>query len=127
MMKELYIGWDKEKTDAFIGTMDEIKKYEDNLEDIISLEDFEINDIIDFLEKEIKHHIISMKRNIVKFELNKEFELIELIIEDYKNDQNILNMRLDNEITNFDDKKMQHLIKDIKNNKYLAPYIEIIS
>ena len=62
----------------------------------------------------------------IKFELNKEFELIELIIEDYKKNQNILNMRLDNEITNFDNKKMDHLIKDIKNNKYLAPYIEII-
>ena len=126
MMEELYIGWDEEKTDNFIGTMEEIKKYEGNLENIESLEDFEINDIIDFLEKEIKHHIISMKRNIVKFELNKEFELIELIIEDCFKNQNVLNMRLDNEITNFDDKKMQHLIKDIKNNKYLAPYIEII-
>ena len=125
MMKELYIGWDEEKIDSFIGTMDEIKKYEGNLEDIESLEDFEINDMIDFLEKEIKHHIF-MNRSIIKFELNKEFELIELIIEDYKKNQNILNMRLDNEITNFDDKKMQHLIKDIKNNKYLAPYIKII-
>ena len=67
-----------------------------------------------------------MNRNIIKFELNKEFELIELIIEDYKKNQNILNMRLDNEITNFDDEKMQHLIKGIKNNEYLAPYIEII-
>ena len=113
MMKKLYIGWDEEKTDAFIGTLSEIKKYEGNLEDIESLEDFEINDIIDFLEKEIKHHIISMKRNIVKFELNKEFELIELMIEDYKKNQNILNMRLDNEITNFDDEKMQHLIKEL--------------
>ena len=126
MMKELYIGWDKEKIDSFIGTMDEIKNYKGNLEDIESLEDFEINDIIEFLEKEIKHHIISMNRSIIKFELNKEFELIELIIEDYKKNQNILEMRLDNEITNFNDKKMQHLIKDIKNNKYLAPYIEII-
>ena len=124
-MSELYIGWDNEKIDSFIGTMDEIKKYEGNLEDIESLEDFEINDIIDFLEDEIKHHII-MNRSIIKFELNKEFELIELIIEDYKKNQNILNMRLDNEITNFNDEKMQHLIKDIKNNKYLAPYIEII-
>ena len=126
MMEELYIGWDEEKTDNFIGTMEEIKKYEGNLENIESLEDFEINDIIDFLEKEIKHHIISMKRNIVKFELNKEFELIELIIEDCFKNQNVLNMRLDNEITNFDDKKIQHLIKNIKNNEYLAPYIEII-
>ena len=126
MMEELYIGWDEEKIDSFIGTMDEIKNYKGNLEDIESLEDFEINEIIEFLEKEIKHHIISMKRNIVKFELNKEFELIELIIEDCFKNQNVLNMRLDNEITNFDDKKMQHLIKDIKNNKYLAPYIEII-
>ena len=125
-MKELYIGWDEEKTDAFIGTMEEIKKYEGNLEDIESLEDFEINDIIDFLEKEIKHHIISMNRSIIKFELNKEFELIELIIEDYKKDKDILEMNLDSEITNFDNKKMQHLIKNIKNNEYLAPYIEII-
>ena len=126
MMEELYIGWDEEKTDNFIGTMEEIKKYEGNLENIESLEDFEISDIIDFLEKEIKHHIISMKRNIVKFELNKEFELIELIIEDCFKNQNVLNMRLIDEITNFNNKKMQHLIKDIKNNKYLAPYIEII-
>ena len=125
MIKELYIGWDEEKTDSFIGTMDEIKNYKGNLEDIQSLEDFEISDIIDFLEKEIKHHII-MNRSIIKFELNKEFELIELIIEDYKKNQDILEMRLDNEITNFDDKKMQHLIKDIKNNKYIAQYIEII-
>lgn len=125
MMKKLYIGWDEEKIDSFIGTMDEIKKYEGNLEDIESLEDFEINDIINFLEKEIKHHIF-MNRSIIKFELNKEFELIELIIEDHKKNQNIINIRLDNEITNFDDKKMQHLIKDIKNNEYLAPYIEII-
>ena len=122
MMKELYMGWDEEKTNCFIGTMEEIKKYEGNLEDIQSFEDFEINDIIEFLEKEIKHHII-MNRSIIKFELNKEFELI---VEDYKKNQNILEMRLDNEITNFDDKKMDHLIKDIKNNKYLAPYIEII-
>lgn len=124
-MDKLYIGWDEEKIDYFIGTINEIKKYEGNLEDIKSLEDFEINDIINFLEKEIKHHII-MNRNIIKFELNKEFELIELIIEDYEKNQDILEMRLDSEITNFDDKKMQHLIKNIKNNEYLAPYIEII-
>ena len=124
-MEELYIGWDEEKTDAFISIMEEIKKYEGDLEDIESLEDFEINEIIEFLEEEIKHHII-MNRSIIKFELNKEFELIELIIEDYKKNQDILEMRLDNEITNFDDKKMQHLIKDIKNNKYIAQYIEII-
>ena len=73
--------------------LNEIKNYKGSLEDIESLEDFEISDIIDFLEKEIKHHIISMKRNIVKFELNKEFELIELIIEDYKKNQNIINFR----------------------------------
>ena len=124
-MNELYIGWDEEKIDYFIGTIDEIKKYEGNLEDIESLEDFEINDIINFLEKEIKHHII-MNRNIIKFELNKEFELIELIIEDYKKNKDILEMSLGSEITNFDNKKMQHLIKNIKNNEYLAPYIEII-
>ena len=112
MMKELYIGWDEEKTDAFIGTMEEIKKYEGNLEDIESLEDFEINDIIDFLEKEIKHHII-MNRSIIKFELNKEFELIELIIEDYKKDKDILEMNLDSEITNFDNKR----ICDYRRNK----------
>ena len=126
MMKELYIGWDEEKIDSFIGTMDEIKNYKGNLEDIQSFEDFEINDIIEFLEKEIKHHIISMNRSIIKFELNKEFELIELIIEDYKKNQNILSIRLTDEITNFDDEKIQHLIKDIKNNKYLAPYMKII-
>ena len=94
--------------------------YENNL-----LYDYFTQNGFNLLSSKIEGDLIRniYTNNIIKFELNKEFELIELIIEDYKKNQDILEMRLDNEITNFDDKKMQHLIKDIKNNKYLAPYI----
>ena len=79
MDKKLYIGYDENIEDFRIGTWEEINSYDSiTLKD--TLEDFEISEIIDFLQDEINMAAV-LKVKINKFEFIKDLEEINLIIE----------------------------------------------
>ena len=78
-MNKLYIGYDENINDFRIGTWEEINSY-DSIEIKDQLEDFEISEIIDFIQDEINMAAV-LKVKINKFEFIKDLEEINLIIE----------------------------------------------
>ena len=79
MNKKLYIGYDENINDFRIGTLEELNFYDSMiLKD--ALEDFEIAEIINFLQDEI-NIAAALKVKIKKFEFIKDMEEINLIIE----------------------------------------------
>ena len=78
-MSKLYIGYDKNLGDFRIGSLEELSSY-DSIEIKDLLEDFEIAEIIDFLQDEINIAAV-LKVKINKFEFIKDLEEINLIIE----------------------------------------------
>ena len=78
-MNKLYIGYDENIEDFRRGTLKELKSYDSiDIKDL--LEDFEISEIIDFLQDEINMATV-LKVKIKKFEFIKDMEEINLIIE----------------------------------------------
>ena len=78
-MNKLYIGYDENIEDFRIGTWEEINSYDSiTLKD--TLEDFEISEIIEFIQDEINMAAV-LKVKINKFEFIKDLEEINLIIE----------------------------------------------
>ena len=78
-MDKLYIGYDENINDFRIGTFEELNSF-DSIEIKDLLEDFEISEIIDFLQDEINLATV-LKVKINKFEFIKDLEEINLIIE----------------------------------------------
>ena len=79
MNKKRYIGYDENIEDFRIGTWEEINSYDSiTLKD--TLEDFEISEIIEFIQDEINMAAV-LKVKINKFEFIKDLEEINLIIE----------------------------------------------
>ena len=79
MNKKMYIGYDENIEDFRIGTFEEINSYDSiTLKD--TLEDFEISEIIEFIQDEINMAAV-LKVKINKFEFIKDLEEINLIIE----------------------------------------------
>ena len=78
-MNKLYISFDKNLGDFRIGTLEELKSY-DSIEIKDLLEDFEISEIIDFIQDEINMAAV-LKVKIKKFEFIRDLEEINLTIE----------------------------------------------
>ena len=78
-MNKLYIGYDKNINNFRIGTLEELNSYDSIiLKDLLA--DFEISEIIDFIQDEINMATV-LKVKIKKFEFIKDMEEINLIIE----------------------------------------------
>ena len=78
MDKKLYIGYDENIEDFRIGTWEEINSYDSiTLKD--TLEDFEISEIIEFIQDEVNMAAV-LKVKINKFEFIRDLEEINLII-----------------------------------------------
>ena len=78
-MNKLYIGYDENINDFRIGTLEELNSYDSiGIKDL--LEDFEIAEIIEFIQDEI-NIAAALKVKIKKFEFIKDLEEINLIIE----------------------------------------------
>ena len=78
-MNKLYIGYDENIEDFRIGTWEEINSFDSiTLKD--TLEDFEISEIIDFIQDELNMATV-LKVKVNKFEFIKDLEEINLIIE----------------------------------------------
>ena len=79
MNKKMYIGYDENIEDFRIGTWEELNSF-DSIEIKDLLEDFEISEIIDFIQDEVNMATV-LKVKINKFEFIKDLEEINLIIE----------------------------------------------
>ena len=75
---KMYIGYDENIEDFRIGTLEELNSF-DSIEIKDLLEDFEINDIIEFIQDELNMAAV-LKVKINKFEFIKDLEEINLII-----------------------------------------------
>ena len=78
-MNKLYIGYDENLGDFRMGSLEELKSY-DSIEIKDLLEDFEISEIIDFIQDEVNMSE-ALKVKINKFEFIRDLEEINLIIE----------------------------------------------
>ena len=97
MNKKLYIGYDENIEDFRIGTLKEINSYDSiTLKD--TLEDFEISEIIDFIQDEINMATV-LKVKINKFEFIKDLEEINLIIEKLAGGQREIKLEVEDWIT----------------------------
>ena len=96
-MNKLYIGYDENIEDFRIGTLKELSSY-DSIEIKDLLEDFEISEIIDFIQDELNIAAV-LKVKIKKFEFIKDLEEINLIIEKLAGGQREVKLEIEDWIT----------------------------
>ena len=119
-MNKLYIGFDKNINDFRIGTLEELKSY-DSIEIKDLLEDFEIAEIIDFLQDEINMAAV-LKVKINKFEFIKDLEEINLIIEKLAGGQREIKIEVEDWITEITTKEIINKLE----NKLIESFGDII-
>ena len=103
-MNKLYIGFDKNINDFRMGSLEELSSY-DSIEIKDLLEDFEIAEIIDFLQDEINMAEV-LKVKINKFEFIKDLEEINLIIEKIEGGQREVKIEVEDWITEITTKEI---------------------
>ena len=119
-MNKLYIGYD-ENIEAFRrGTLEELKSY-DSIEIKDLLEDFEISEIIDFLQDEINMATV-LKVKIKKFEFIKDMEEINLIIEKLAGGQREVKLEVKDWMTEITTKEIINKLE----NKLIESFRDII-
>ena len=119
-MSKLYIGYDKNINDFKIGTLEELNSY-DSIEIKDLLEDFEIAEIIDFLQEELNIATV-LKVKIKKFEFIKDLEEINLIIEKIEGGQREIKIEVENWITEITTKEIINKLE----NKLIESFRDII-
>ena len=96
-MRKLYIGYDENIEDFRIGSLEELNSFDSiTLKD--TLEDFEINDIIEFIQDEVNMAAV-LKVKINKFEFIKDLEEINLTIEKLATEQREVKLEIEDWIT----------------------------
>ena len=108
-MKKLYIGYDENIEDFRIGTLEELNSFDSiTLKD--TLEDFEISEIIEFIQDEINMAAV-LKVKINKFEFIKDLEEINLTIEKLAGGQRKVKLEVEDWIT--------EITKDTRQGEYI--------
>ena len=103
-MNKLYIGYDENINDFRIGTLEELNSYDSiGIKDL--LEDFEIAEIIEFIQDEI-NIAAALKVKIKKFEFIKDLEEINLIIEKLAGGQRKIKIEVEDWITEITTKEI---------------------
>ena len=115
-----YIGYDKNINDFRIGSLEELNSY-DSIEIKDQLEDFEIAEIIDFLQDEINMAAV-LKVKIKKFEFIKDMEEINLIIEKLAGGQRKIKLEVEDWITEITTKEIINKLE----NKLIESFRDII-
>ena len=119
-MNKLYIGYDENIEDFRIGTWEEINSYDSiTLKD--TLEDFEISEIIDFIQDEINMATV-LKVKINKFEFIKDLEEINLIIEKLAGGEREIKLEVEDWITEITTKEIINKLE----NKLIESFRDII-
>ena len=110
MNKKMYIGYDENIEDFRIGTWEEINSYDSiTLKD--TLEDFEISEIIDFIQDELNMATV-LKVKVNKFEFIKDLEEINLIIEKLAGGQREIKLEVEDWITEITTKEIINKLED---------------
>ena len=120
MNKKLYIGYDENIEDFRIGTLEELNSF-DSIEIKDSLEDFEINDIIEFIQDEVNMATV-LKVKINKFEFIKDLEEINLIIEKLAGGQREIKLEIEDWISEITTKEIINKLE----NKLIESFGDII-
>ena len=119
-MNKLYIGYDENIEDFRIGTFEEINSF-DSIEIKDLLEDFEISEIIDFIQDEINMAAV-LKVKINKFEFIKDLEEINLIIEKLAGGEREIKIDIEDWITEITTKEIINKLE----NKLIESFADII-
>ena len=102
-MNKLYIGYDENIEDFRIGTWEEINSYDSiTLKD--TLEDFEISEIIEFIQDEVNMATVLKVKIEIKF--IKDLEEINLIIEKLAGGQREIKLEVEDWITEITTKEI---------------------
>ena len=119
-MNKLYIGYDENIEDFRIGTWEEINSYDSiTLKD--TLEDFEISEIIDFIQDEVNMATV-LKVKINKFEFIKDLEEINLTIEKLAGGQRKVKLEVEDWITEITTREIINKLE----NKLIESFGDII-
>ncbi len=119
-MNKLYVGYDENINDFRIGTLEEINSYDSiTLKD--TLEDFEISEIIEFIQDEINMAAV-LKVKINKFEFIKDLEEINLIIEKLAGGEREIKIEVEDWITEITTKEIINKLE----NKLIESFGDII-
>ena len=120
MNKKMYIGYDENIEDFRIGTWEEINSYDSiTLKD--TLEDFEISEIIDFIQDEVNMAAV-LKVKINKFEFIRDLEEINLTIEKLAGGQREVKLEVEDWITEITTKEIINKLE----NKLIESFGNII-
>ena len=103
-MNKLYIGYDENIEDFRIGSFEELNSF-DSIEIKDLLEDFEISEIIEFIQDEINMAAV-LKVKINKFEFIKDLEEINLIIEKLAGGERKIKIEVEDWITEITTKEI---------------------
>ena len=120
MNKKMYIGFDENINDFRIGTWEELNSF-DSIEIKDLLEDFEINDIIEFIQDEVNMAAV-LKVKINKFEFIKDLEEINLIIEKLAGGQREIKLEVEDWITEITTKEIINKLE----NKLIESFGDMI-
>ena len=117
---KLYVGYDENIEDFRIGTWEEINSYDSiTLKD--TLEDFEISEIIDFIQDEINMAAV-LKVKVNKFEFIKHLEEINLIIEKLAGGEREIKIEVEEWITEITTREVINKLE----NKLIESFADII-
>ena len=118
-MDKLYIGFDENIEDFRIGTWEEINSYDSiTLKD--TLEDFEISEIIDFIQDEV--NMATVLKVKIEIEFIKDLEEINLIIEKLAGGQREIKLEIEDWITEITTKEIINKLE----NKLIESFGDII-
>ena len=110
MSKKLYIGYDENIEDFRMGSLEELNSY-DSIQIKDLLEDFEIFEIIDFIQDELNMAAV-LKVKINKFEFIKDLEEINLTIEKIEGGERKIKIEVEDWITEITTKEIINKLAD---------------
>ena len=119
MNNKLYIGYDENIEDFRVGTWEEINSYDSiTLKD--TLEDFEISEIIDFIQDEV--NMAAVLKVKIEIEFIKDLEEINLTIEKLAGGERKVKLEVEDWITEITTKEIINKLE----NKLIESFGDII-
>ena len=119
MNKKLYIGYDENIEDFRTGSLEELNSF-DSIEIKDLLEDFEINDIIDFIKDEV--NMATVLKVKIEIEFIRDLEEIILTIEKLAGGQRKVKLEIEDWITEITTKEIINKLE----NKLIESFGDII-
>ena len=116
---KLYVGYDENINDFRIGTWEELNSFDSiTLKD--QLEDFEISEIIDFIQDEV--NMATVLKVKIKIEFIKDLEEINLTIEKLAGGQREIKLEVEDWITEITTKEIINKLE----NKLIESFEDMI-